>query len=92
MDYWIQLDAKGKQKVVHHDNLKPYVGEQNLPWTKSVLRAHKTKAKWGPLAWRSKGPEMSVRASFCSPCRMTYKCSTCGCTSELHHEMCTYVL
>ena len=31
LDYWVQLDARGKQKVVYHDKLKPYVGEQGLP-------------------------------------------------------------
>ena len=36
--------------------------------------------------------EMSVRASSCSPCRITYKCSTCDYTSELYHEMCTHVM
>ena len=26
LDYQVHLDARGKQKVVHHDNLKPYIG------------------------------------------------------------------
>ena len=30
LDYCIQLDAKGKQKVVHHDKLKPYTGTKRL--------------------------------------------------------------
>ena len=30
LDYRIQLDAKGKQRVAHHDKLKPYEGEQNF--------------------------------------------------------------
>ena len=29
--------------------------------------------------------EMSVRASFCSSCRMSYNCSTCDYNSELYH-------
>ena len=50
LDYWMQLDSRGSQNVVHHENLKHYVGEQDFPWAKSMLRAHKTKAKQGPLA------------------------------------------
>ena len=30
LDYYIQLDAKGKQKVVHHDKFKPYAGTKGL--------------------------------------------------------------
>ena len=44
LDYWVQLDARGKQEVVYHDKLKPYVGKQGLPWAKSTPRAHKTNA------------------------------------------------
>ena len=58
----MQLDASGKQKVVHHDTLKPYVGEQGLPGAKSALRVHRTKAKQGPPAQRSQDGEMHVRA------------------------------
>ena len=47
LDSWVQLDARGQQKVIHHDKLMPYVGEQGLPWVKSALRAHKTKAEQG---------------------------------------------
>ena len=46
-----------------------------------------TKAKWGPPAQRTQDGEMSVRASSCSHCRMTYKCGTCSYTSELYHDM-----
>ena len=53
LDYWVQLDARGKQKVRHHDKLKPQVRNQALPWVKSALRAHKTKAKWSSPAWRT---------------------------------------
>ena len=38
LDYCIQLDAKGKQKVVHHDKLKPYTGTRGLPWSWAALR------------------------------------------------------
>ena len=34
----IQLDANGKQKVVHHDKLKPYTGPRGLPWSWAALR------------------------------------------------------
>ena len=30
LDYHIQLDAKGKQNVVHHNKLKPYTGTRGL--------------------------------------------------------------
>ena len=46
------MDARGKQKVVHHDRLKPYVGELGLPWAHSALNVNKTKAKWEPQAWK----------------------------------------
>ena len=57
-----------------------------------TLRVHKTKAKRGPLYQRTQDNEMSVRASSCTPCRMTYKSSTHDYVSELYHEMCTHVL
>ena len=38
LDYHIQLDAKGKQKVVHHNKLKPYTGTRGLPWFQAALR------------------------------------------------------
>ena len=92
LDYQVQLDARGKQKVVHHEKLKPYVGEQGLQWAKSELRTDKTKAKWGPLVQRTQEGEMSVTVSPCYPCRMTFTCSTCNYVSELYHEMYTHVL
>ena len=92
LDYWVQLDARGTQKIVPHDKLKPYVGEHILPWAKSVLRANKAKTKWGPLVHRIQDGKMRVRASSCSPCRMTYKCGTCDYARRLYHEMCTHVL
>ena len=41
LDYYIQLDAKGKQKVVHHDKLKPYTGTKGLSWYWATLKAKK---------------------------------------------------
>ena len=38
LDYCIQLDAKGKQKVVHHNKLKPYTGPRGLPWSQVTPR------------------------------------------------------
>ena len=55
LDYQVQLDARGKQKVVYHDKLKPYVGEQGLLWAKSVFWTHKPKARW--VFW-PRGPRM----------------------------------
>ena len=37
-DYWVQLDTRGKQKVVHHDKLKAHLGHQGLSCAKSALR------------------------------------------------------
>ena len=36
LDYRIQHDTMGKQRVVHHDKLKHFEGEPGLPWTKST--------------------------------------------------------
>ena len=41
LDYYIQLDAKGKQKVEHHDKLKPYTGTKGLSWSQTALKAKK---------------------------------------------------
>ena len=41
LDYCIQLDAKGKQKVVHHDKLKPYTGTKGLSWSWAALKVKK---------------------------------------------------
>ena len=41
LDYCIQLDAKGNQKVVHHDKLKTYTGTKGLSWSLATLKAKK---------------------------------------------------
>jgi transposase InsO family protein len=42
LDYTIQLNAKGTQRVVHHNKLKPYEGDQKVNWAKSVItKAHR---------------------------------------------------
>jgi hypothetical protein len=38
LTYLIQLDAKGEQKMVHHDKLKPYEGPVILKWAKTALK------------------------------------------------------
>lgn len=35
--YLIQLNREGKRKVVHHNNLKPYLGTTKLRWAKTSL-------------------------------------------------------
>ncbi len=37
LDYKIQLERQGTIKLVHHDKLKPYKGNKNLPWAKRAL-------------------------------------------------------
>ena len=41
LDYCIQLDAKGKQKVVNHDNLNLYTGTGGLSWSLAALKGEK---------------------------------------------------
>ena len=41
IDYLIQLDRKGTQKVVHHDKLKPYLGLKILKWSRKAMAAVK---------------------------------------------------
>ena len=50
IDYRIQLDVKGRQRVEQYDKLKPYEGEQSLPWTKSAIKTSKSKTKLASLA------------------------------------------
>ena len=38
---------------MHHDKLKPYEGEQILPWAKAVHKASKSMTKLAPLAKRT---------------------------------------
>jgi hypothetical protein len=38
LNYIVQLDAKGKKKVINHDRLKPYQGDQYLTWAKQELK------------------------------------------------------
>ena len=54
------VDAKNKQKVVHHDKLKLHEGEQSLPWAKSAHKAYKPKTKLGSPAWRTKETECDL--------------------------------
>jgi hypothetical protein len=37
LDYCIQLNASGSQKIVHHNALEPYRGDQILKWAKAAL-------------------------------------------------------
>ncbi len=37
LNYEIQLDKRGRRKIVHHDKLKPYVGRNTLKWAKRAL-------------------------------------------------------
>ncbi len=41
IDYLLQLDSKGKQRVVHHNKLKPYEGNKSLKWAKKALNNFK---------------------------------------------------
>ena len=38
VDYIIQLDASGRELLIHHDKLKPYEGEAIPRWVKKVLK------------------------------------------------------
>ena len=44
LDYEIQLEKNGKQKIVHHNVLKPYLGVQNCTWISSALK--QAKKRW----------------------------------------------
>jgi hypothetical protein len=37
LDYLIQFDAAGKKRVVHHNRLKPYEGNQTIRWQRAAL-------------------------------------------------------
>ncbi len=39
LTYLIQTNAKGSQKVVHYNKLKPYQGNQKLRWRNSALKS-----------------------------------------------------
>ena len=41
LDYCIQLDAKGKQNIVHHDKLKSYTGTKGLSWSWAAFKVKK---------------------------------------------------
>jgi transposase InsO family protein len=41
LDYGIQLDVKGTERVVHHNKLKPYEGDTELPWARRAMRKHR---------------------------------------------------
>ena len=38
VDYINQLDASGRELLIHHDKLKPYEGEAIPRWVKKVLK------------------------------------------------------
>ncbi len=38
IDYCIQLDGKGTQRIVHHNKLKHYEGDKRLSWAKQALK------------------------------------------------------
>jgi hypothetical protein len=41
LDYIVQVNANGKRKVINHNRLKPYQGDQDLPWAKQALKSSK---------------------------------------------------
>lgn len=41
LDYKVQFDAQGKIKILHHNRLKLYKGDQKLPWSKVALKKSK---------------------------------------------------
>ena len=42
LDYIIQMNEKGSTRLVHHDKLKPYLGDKVLKWAKKAIRkSHK---------------------------------------------------
>ncbi len=43
LNYLIQLDAKGTQRLIRHDKLKPYGGQDSLPWARAALRKARQK-------------------------------------------------
>ena len=43
LDYQIQLNQEGTVKIVHHNRLKPYKGDNLLKWAKSALSKLKKK-------------------------------------------------
>ena len=46
LNYRLQLDARGTQRVVHYNKLKPYKGTARLLWAKSALkRFHRANTK-----------------------------------------------
>jgi hypothetical protein len=45
INYEIQLDGQGTRKVVNHDKLKSYNGDQNPKWMKLVERGKLGKKK-----------------------------------------------
>ena len=54
LDYKIQLDAKGKQKVVDQEKLRPYDGVYTLPW-----------ASTSP---KNSGQERCISGELCTMC------------------------
>lgn len=41
LDYLIQFNDRGKKKVMHHNRLKPYEGNQEPRWAKSALNKYR---------------------------------------------------
>jgi hypothetical protein len=41
LDYIVQVNANGKRKVINHNRLKPYQGDQDLTWAKQALNNSK---------------------------------------------------
>jgi hypothetical protein len=44
LDYVIQFDKHGKQKIINHNHLKPYLGSQHFGWIANALKL--SKEKW----------------------------------------------
>ena len=56
LNYIIQLDEKGTQRLIRHDKLKPYEGTQVVPWAKSALTKYqKRRPQRMPGAGQGKG-------------------------------------
>jgi transposase InsO family protein len=41
LNYRVQFNAKGTSRIVHHNKLKPYLGNHTLNWAKAAIRKSK---------------------------------------------------
>ncbi len=99
LNYVIQLDEAGTKRLIRHDKLKPYEGEEVLPWAKTALTKSK-KQRYHNQGSSEATPNMGCQREGALVCRRVFanmpgvpsamsQCHSAGYRDLFHHDVST---